>query len=62
MKGEYYLPGVVNELLEENHARVKLLVSEDKWYGVTYKDDKPTVMAAIQRMRDEKLYPEKLWN
>lgn len=62
LKGEYYLPGVVNELLEENHARVKLLVSEDKWYGVTYKDDKPTVMAAIQRMRDEKLYPEKLWN
>lgn len=58
MKCEYFLPFVVDELLGENKATVKVLKSMDKWYGVTYKEDKPVVVAAIQRMKDEELYPQ----
>ena len=58
MKCEYFLPFVVDELLGENKATVKVLKSTDKWYGVTYKEDKPVVVAAIQRMKDEGLYPQ----
>lgn len=46
MKGEYFLPFVVDELLQEKKATVRVLKSEDKWYGVTYKEDKPMVMNA----------------
>ena len=61
MKGEFYLPTVVSQLLAEHKARVRVLESHDKWYGVTYKEDKPTVVEAMARMRKEGLYPEKLW-
>lgn len=57
MKCEYYLPGVVSNLLEENRATVAVLKSADKWYGVTYKEDKPVVMEAIRKMEEEGLYP-----
>ena len=62
MKGEYFLPGVVSQLLEEDKARVRVLSSADKWYGVTYKEDKPVVVDALMRMRQEGLYPLNLWN
>ena len=61
MKGEYFLPFVVDELLQEHKATVKVLKSEDKWYGVTYKEDKPMVMAAVQNLKDQGLYPQNLW-
>ena len=61
MKCEYFLPFVVDELLQEKKATVKVLKSEDKWYGVTYKEDKPMVMDAVQKMKDQGLYPQKLW-
>ena len=61
MKCEYFLPAVVSSLLEEGCAAVKVLESEDKWYGVTYKEDKPVVVAAVQSLKDEGLYPQKLW-
>ncbi len=60
-KAEFYLPTVVSQLLEENKARVKVLRSHDHWYGVTYKEDKPTVVAAIAQMTAEGLYPDCLW-
>ena len=53
MKCEYYLPGVVSDLLGENRATVAVLKSADKWYGVTYKEDKPVVMEAIRKMEEE---------
>ena len=62
MKGEYYLPSVVSQLLEEGKARVRVLSTPDKWYGVTYKEDKPVVVNALARMRQEGLYPMNLWN
>ncbi|HIQ95463.1 MAG TPA: nucleotidyltransferase [Candidatus Limivivens merdigallinarum] len=61
LKCEYFLPSVVGELLEEGKATVEVLKSEDKWYGVTYKEDKPVVVAAIQKLKDEGKYPQKLW-
>ena len=61
MKGEYFLPAVVSQLLEEKRPRVRLLSSHDKWYGVTYKEDKPVVVAALASMREQGLYPKNLW-
>ena len=61
LKGEFYLPTVVNQLLAEKKARVRLLSSVDKWYGVTYKEDKPLVVSSLAEMRKSGLYPEKLW-
>ena len=61
MKCEYYLPAVVSDLLSEDRAAVRVLESEDKWYGVTYKEDKPVVVAAVQSLKEEGVYPQKLW-
>ena len=61
LKCEYFLPFVVDELLKEKKATVKVLKSMDKWYGVTYKEDKPVVVQAIQKLKDEGLYPQNLW-
>ena len=61
LKGEYFLPSVVSQLLEEKKARVRVLSSEDKWYGVTYKEDKPVVVNALAEMRKDGTYPDNLW-
>ena len=60
-KGEYYLPAVVSQLIDEGKARVKVLRSEDKWYGVTYREDKPDVVAALAQKTAAGLYPDRLW-
>ena len=60
MKCEYFLPSVVGELLAEDKATVEVLKSMDKWYGVTYKEDKPVVVDAIRKLKESGLYPEKL--
>ena len=61
VKGEYFLPSVVSALIGEGKARVKVLRSRDRWYGVTYHEDKPVVVSAIARMTQEGLYPANLW-
>ena len=60
-KGEYFLPSVVSQLIDEGKARVKVLRSADKWYGVTYREDKPAVTAAIAEKTAAGLYPDRLW-
>ena len=62
MKCEDFVRSVVSDLLAEGRATVRVLESEDKWYGVTYKEDKPVVVAAVQALKDEGLYPQKLWD
>ena len=62
LKCEYFLPAVVSRLLTEGRAAVKVLESEDKWYGVTYKEDKPVVVAAVQSLKDQGMYPQRLWD
>lgn len=61
VKCEYFLPFVVDELLKEGRAEVSVLKSVDRWYGVTYKEDKEMVVNAIQGLKEAGLYPETLW-
>ena len=61
LKGEFYLPVVVDELLSEDAATVKVLHSADKWFGVTYKEDKPVVEANIRALKESGAYPNFLW-
>lgn len=61
LKGEFYLPGVVNAMLEKGTATVALLKCPSRWYGVTYQADKAQVKAAMARMAQEGLYPTPLW-
>ncbi len=61
-KAEYFLPSVINDLLDERRARVKVLRSDDRWYGVTYREDKPIVAEAVRAMIDKGVYPSRLWD
>lgn len=60
-KEEFYVPTLVGELLAENLCTVEVLETQDKWYGVTYKEDKPFVEAGIRALVNAGKYPEKLW-
>lgn len=61
LKAEYFLPLIVDKMIVDGSAKVKVLSSKDRWYGMTYKEDKPLVTAALQSMKDKGLYPDKLW-
>ncbi|MBR2343289.1 MAG: nucleotidyltransferase [Clostridia bacterium] len=57
-KCEFYIPGTVGELLAEGKAEVKVLESVDKWYGVTYKEDKESVSTAFRDFAERGVYPK----
>ena len=61
MKCEYLLPTKVGQLMKAGKLTVNVLQSTDKWHGVTYKEDKPEVMKAIQNLKNEGLYPQGVW-
>lgn len=61
LKGEYLIPTVTDALIQEGKVDVTVLRSEDRWYGVTYKEDKESVVAALQSLKDKGLYPDQLW-
>lgn len=61
LKCEYFLPFVVDELIREGKAEVTVLKSHDRWHGVTYKEDKPVVMKAMQDLKDAGKYPQNMW-
>lgn len=61
LKSEHVIPSAIGELVKENVCDIKLLSSHDKWFGVTYREDKPLVVENIQKMKDAGLYPEDLW-
>jgi hypothetical protein len=60
-KAEYFLPDVVGDLIRENKARVRVLSTNERWFGVTYKQDKPRVKQAIRDLIRQGVYPENLW-
>jgi len=60
-KAEYYLPEVVGALARGRKARIAVLKTNDRWYGITYQEDKPGVQQAIRDMIRAGVYPEKLW-
>ena len=61
LKCEFFLPSAVQQLMEEGKAEVAVLKSEDRWYGVTYKEDKETVMKALADFKAQGVYPKQLW-
>ncbi len=61
VKSEYLLPTIIDQCIREKKGSVRVLETPDKWFGVTYKEDKPTVVAAIRKLIDEGVYPEKLF-
>ncbi|BBF44813.1 glutamate synthase [NADPH] large chain [Lachnospiraceae bacterium KM106-2] len=61
LKKEYFLPSVVNQLIKDGKADVKVLTSKDKWFGVTYKEDKEFVVDSIKQLIKNGVYPEKLF-
>lgn len=62
LKTEFLLPRVVDELVQAGRATVKVLDTQDKWFGVTYKEDKEAVVTAIRKLIAEGLYKEKLFS
>jgi len=60
-KAEYFLPKVVDTQLSAGNARVSVLTTPDKWYGVTYAADKQDVVDALSRMHEAGEYPTPLW-
>lgn len=62
MKGECYLPMVAGSAVKDGKCDLKVLVTPDAWFGVTYQEDRPTVVANIQKLTDDGVYPsDKLW-
>ena len=61
LKSEYLLPNIVDKLLKEERANVKVLETQDRWFGVTYKEDKETVQEAFRGLIADGVYAEKLW-
>ena len=60
LKAEYLLPTIIGELLKKEAVNVKVLKSEDQWFGVTYKEDRETVVEAVKSLIDKGIYPDKL--
>jgi len=61
LTSEYFLPTVVDGLVGEDKATVTVLKSADRWYGITYKEDKDTLVGAVKNMISNGLYKENLW-
>jgi hypothetical protein len=61
-KKEFYIPYVVNILINKNMANVKILATPDRWFGVTYKEDRPMVVAKFRELADKGIYPSPLFH
>jgi dTDP-glucose pyrophosphorylase len=61
LKSEYFIPLIVNGYLENGTGSVKVLTSDAKWFGVTYKEDKESVQKEIQALKEKNVYPRHLW-
>ena len=61
LKSEFFIPTVVNNVIQSGKGVVKVLKSNAKWYGVTYAEDKPVVTNAIKKLKENKIYPQYLW-
>lgn len=61
LKAEFYIPFVVNKLIENKEATCSVLTSNDQWFGVTYQEDKPTSIKKVQQLVSDNKYPKNLW-
>lgn len=62
LKSEYFIPFVLDNMIKEREAKIKVLTCDDKWFGVTYKEDKPIVVDKIQKLIESGVYPSQLWS
>ena len=62
MKGEYLIPTIIDDLIQEKRVHVTVLESSDRWFGVTYKEDKPAVIRSFRELIEEGVYKEKLFD
>jgi NDP-sugar pyrophosphorylase family protein len=62
LKSEWYIPDIVTDMMESGETRIKVLSSNSQWFGVTYPEDRPSVVAALKAMHDCGEYPPKLWD
>ena len=60
-KSEFFIPMPVDEMIKQQLIKLKVMESQDKWYGVTYQEDKDIVQAAFRNLIDAGIYPEPLW-
>lgn len=61
LKAEFLLPSIVDEVIKEGKATLQVLHTPEKWLGITYKEDKPTVVASVRALVDRGVYPSPLW-
>jgi len=61
LKAEFFIPLMVNKLVNGGEARLKVLSTTAQWFGVTYKEDKPMLVAKIEKLIEEGVYPRNLW-
>ena len=61
-KAEFLMPAIADELIHERKITMRVLATPEKWFGVTYKEDKPFVAAGIRRLIANGVYPAKLWD
>jgi len=61
IKAELYIPKIVNEIIKNRKGNVKILPATDKWFGVTYKEDKPLAIQNIRKLIEQGVYPDNLW-
>ncbi|MCK4982313.1 MAG: hypothetical protein KAS17_05290, partial [Victivallaceae bacterium] len=61
MKSEFFIPLVADTLVKHGKATVKVMTSEDEWFGITYREDKPAVVASIKKLVEQGVYPNKLF-
>ena len=61
MKAEYVIPTAIGQLIDKGEIKVKVYASPDRWFGITYQEDKPEVIESLKRFKEEELYPFDLW-
>ena len=61
-EAEFMMPAIVDELIHERKITMRVLATPEKWFGITYKEDKPFVVSGIRRLIETGVYPEKLWD
>ncbi len=62
LKSEWYIPDIVDSMIRRGQTRIRVLSSDSKWFGVTYPEDRPSVVAALKAMHGNGTYPPRLWD
>ncbi|MCD4747604.1 MAG: nucleotidyltransferase [Bacteroidales bacterium] len=61
LKAEFFIPSIINAIVNNKKARLKVLESKNKWFGITYKEDKENAIQKIRELINTGVYPENLW-